>query len=61
MFHNDVIYAVMRERQREMLAAAKEERDAVEARRARERRDREALLTAAPWRPRHRHTAHAAR
>ncbi|RFU39880.1 hypothetical protein DZF91_19950 [Actinomadura logoneensis] len=59
MFHNDVMYAVMRERAREMREAAREEREAVEARRTRERRDREALVTAAPWRPRHRHTAHA--
>ncbi|MFC5179845.1 hypothetical protein [Actinomadura harenae] len=59
MFHNDVMYAVMRERARELREFAREERDAVEAKKAIERRDAEALVTAAPWRPRRRHTVHA--
>ncbi|WP_026415887.1 hypothetical protein [Actinomadura oligospora] len=59
MFHNDVIYAVMRERARERQEFAREQRDAVGAKKAAEQRDREALLVAAPWRPRRRHTAHA--
>lgn len=57
MFHNDVMYAVMKERAREMRESARVERDAVETKKARERRDAEALTTAAPWRPRRRHPA----
>ncbi|MFC4913181.1 hypothetical protein [Actinomadura gamaensis] len=57
MFHNDVMYAVMKERAREMREFAEEQRTAVEAKRARERRERDAVVTAAPWRPRRRRTA----
>ncbi|MCP2334966.1 hypothetical protein [Actinomadura rupiterrae] len=58
MFHNDIMYAVMRERAREMREFAAAERTAAEARRIRERKQAEPV-TAAPWRPRRRHTARA--